>query len=541
MGTSELEKTVTPKFRDRIADRYRKDKYAFWLAALVLAFLIINTIRCAFLGVHVDEANWFMQTRHLQAGYFFHPPFIVYQLFLTTKIFGSNAIGLRIGSILFTAGTLVMIYLLSLEIFRNKGNAFLATLLVGVMPFTNYSLTLGFQDAPFIFFTITMAYLLWRAIYEDKPGYWYAAGLAAGMMLLCNLRSVPILLGVLIFLLASGKGRYWLRRKEPYLAISLMVLLFLPTIIWYASHHFEPITYQLTKRPGFLVDGAAAYLEDIARHVIWETSTLSPPLWFISIFGLAFGGYMSIGQKDNRYGYLFCLSAPAIVLFAITTGPPNWALPAHMFSLVAGASVLSLILARTPDSRLKKWGQIFIVVSLLVAVGYTTAYCYYEATRSAMHNGWQELAAEVDQVRMGMDSDQQPYLAAPAYFIPSEVAYYGDGQWAGYTVAFQVYDNKVIGDNSHYSPWVPLTDLVGKDIIFVDEKLNPDEYDTPPSYWTEKLGPYFARVDEPVVFSEARNGQDHRTFYIYKCYGFKGPDPGMDVKGDVQAYIRDNP
>jgi MFS family permease len=539
LATADLEKTVTPKFRERIADRYRKDKYAFWLAALVLAFLIINTTRSAFLGVHVDEANWFMQTRHLQAGYFFHPPFIVYQLYATTALFGDNALGLRIGSILFTAGTLVMIYLLSLDIFRNKGNAFLATLMVSVMPFTNYSLTLGFQDAPFIFFTVTMAFLLWRALYGDEAKYWYAAGLAAGLMLLCNLRSVPILLGVLIFLLASGKGRSWLRRKEPYLAVSLMVLLFLPTLIWYVSHHFEPITYQLTKRPGFLVDGPLAYLEDVARHIIWEASTLSPTLWFISIFGLAFAGFASIRQKDNRYGYLFCLAAPAIVLFAITSGPPNWALPAHMFSLISGASVLSFILAGSSSKRWKRWGQAFIAVSLLIALGYTTAYCYYEATSSAMHNGWQELAAEVDGVRMSMDGDGQPYLAAPAYFIPSEVAWYGDGRWAGYTVAFQVYDNKVIGDNSHYSPWVPLEDLVGKDIVFVDEKLNPDEYDTPPSYWAEKLGPYFDRVDEPVVFNETRNGQDYRTFYIYKCYGFKGPDPQMDVKGDVQEYIRE--
>ncbi len=46
-------------------------------------------------------------------------------------------------------------------------------------------------------------------------------------------------------------------------------------------------------------------------------------------------------------------------------------------------------------------------------------------------------------------------------------------------------------------------------------------------------------MDEPVVFTETRNGEDYRTFYIYKCYGFKGPDPGMDVKGDVQEYIRE--
>jgi len=124
MTTSDFKDNRIRKLVVRIAGWYRRDRYTFWLVGLVLVFLAVNTIRSAYLGVHVDEANWLMQTRHLQAGYFFHPPFIAYELFVTTALFGKSALALRAGSLVFTAGTLAIVYLLALDIFEDEGKAF---------------------------------------------------------------------------------------------------------------------------------------------------------------------------------------------------------------------------------------------------------------------------------------------------------------------------------------------------------------------------------------------------------------------------------
>jgi len=124
MTTSDFKDNRIPKLVARIAGWYRRDRYAFWLVGLVLVFLAVNIVRSAYLGVHVDEANWLMQTRHLQAGYFFHPPFIAYELFVTTALFGKSALALRAGSLVFTAGTLAIVYLLALDIFEDEGKAF---------------------------------------------------------------------------------------------------------------------------------------------------------------------------------------------------------------------------------------------------------------------------------------------------------------------------------------------------------------------------------------------------------------------------------
>jgi len=413
--------------------------------------------------------------------------------------------------------------------------------MVAVAPYTNSYLLIGYNDPPLIFFTLLTVLFVWRALSRQDNKYWYLAGFTSGLMLLSNLRSVLILLGILLFLLTSKEGRAWLRRKEPYLGMSIMVLLFLPTLVWYASHHFQPITYQLANRPGFLHLGLIAYLRDVASHTVLEMIAVSPLLWLISVFGLLYAGYASIKHRDIRFGYLFWLSAPTFIIFTVTGGQIEWGMPAHVISLISGAAALSILLARTSPRHLKSYVRVFVAASLILAVAITGASWYYFATRYTLFNGWRELAQKVEETRMSMGSDQKPFVASPYYLIPSEVAYYCGYQDYGYTEAFRVYNSKILGDDSHYSPWVPLEDLVGKDFIFIDDKQNPDGYNTPLSFWEQKIRPYFERTEEPIVFIERRRGRDFRTFYIFKCYGFKGPDKQMDVKGDIQAYMRSYP
>lgn len=124
-------------------------------------------------------------------------------------------------------------------------------------------------------------------------------------------------------------------------------------------------------------------------------------------------------------------------------------------------------------------------------------------------------------------------VAFPYSFIGSEIAYYDRGDGLQYTIAFRVYENEVLCDDSSYSPWVPLRDLAGRDFLFVDERDNPDGYATPASYWEWKLAPYFQEVSDPVVLRL----DGGREFYIFLCRGFAGPGGDMDEKGEARRYL----
>lgn len=512
------------------------NKYDVYLAILLVLFVCVHIVRNSLLPVNVDEANWLMQTRHLSAGYFLHPPFIVFQQFAVTRLLGDSPFVLRLGSLVFNTLSLVLIYLFSSEMFTDRRWAFFTVLVVSVLPMLNYWTMNGIQDAPLIFFFLLASFFTWRALTRESTRYWYMAGTAAGLMLLCNLRSTFFFPGILVLLLTTRDFRYWLRRKEPYLALVIVALIFTPTFVWYALRHFEPITYQITNRPGFVRLGITGYLTAVLKHIAWEGIGLSPFVYLLSLFGLVFSGYQGLVRGNHRFRFLFWISAPMVIFFFLTGGPPYWAFPGHVILLIAAVAGLHQVITRTSREYVKRyWLPAFVICFLVTGVVISLAVNIFMGTGS-VYAGWRELAARVDQARLSAGENRPLYIASPYYFIASEIAYYEKDKVAGYTEAFNVYENAIYDGGSDYSPWIPLKKLVGKDLIFVDEKANPDGYETPVGYWMKKLKPYFAEVENPIIFTEKAG---NRTFYIFKCHDFKGGNAAMNSRGDVRRYLRE--
>ncbi len=511
------------------------DKYWYALGLLLLAFVAVGTVRNSLVPVHVDEANWLMQTHHLSAGYFLHPPFIVYQQFVITRLFGTGRFALRVGSLLFTTGSIVLVFSLASSIFKDSRRAFYTALLFAVLPSTNYWLMTGHQDAPFIFFFLAGVLLVWKALDTGRPRYWYLAGLAAGLMLLCNLRSVFFPVGVFLVLITSGERRKWLGRKEPYLALGIAVLLFVPTLVWYGLKHFEPVIYQLTSRAGFLQGGLPGYLRKVFVHVGWENIELTPLIYLFIIFGTAGAAWLGFKRKDPRFTFLFWFSAPMIVFFTITGGQPYWALPGSMAALVAAVECISILLNRDfAGVKARSWKVASLSTFLALAVLVSMMVNVFLAAGS-VHAGWKELSSEVAKVKKVSCSDGETYFASPYYFISSEIAYYEGGSFHGFTVGFNAYEAAVCNSGgSGYTPWTPLAAIKGRDVIFVDEKRNPDGYDTPVGFWESKLHPYFESIERPVIYNLPGSP---RTFYIFACHGFKGVSGDSDCRGEVRSYL----
>ena len=53
---------------------------------LIIMLALLSTIYNAFLPLHGDEAYYWMWSHHLQTGYYDHPPFIAYMIYITNFI-----------------------------------------------------------------------------------------------------------------------------------------------------------------------------------------------------------------------------------------------------------------------------------------------------------------------------------------------------------------------------------------------------------------------------------------------------------------------
>ncbi|MGQ9474990.1 MAG: glycosyltransferase family 39 protein [Actinomycetota bacterium] len=505
------------------------------LALLLGCFFVFHLLKNLFLGVHPDEANWWMQSRNLSAGYYFHPPFTAYMVRAGTLVFGDGSLGLRMAHLLFATASLGLLFLLCRELGLDGRWSFLSTLLVAFLPFANYWMTMVVVDTPMILFSLLFSLFAWRAVRRGNGNYWYLAGLAAGFMLLCKLQSAFYILGLFLFLLTYPASRAWLRRREPYIGLALALLVMVPTLAWYARHRFQPIFSQLTSRPGFLHGGPGEYLVEVAKHVAWEALVLTPFVYLFSLFGLVYGCWRGFLEKRDQLLFPFWLALPGFAFFTITGGPPRWGFSFHLYSLVLAMVCAAAILRESsqPSAR-RLWTAIYGVLFLAPCLTLTLLSLYL-AAGSSLQTGWKEVAEEVRKEAWEAREKwgENPVVASPYYFISSEIAYHNRGEDLECTIAFRVYENEVMCDDSTYSPWVPLKDLVGRDFLFVDEKDNPDGFQTPISYWERKLVAYFREVSDPVVL---RLGGE-RELYIFFCRGFEGPSGDMDERGEVRRYL----
>jgi hypothetical protein len=159
-------------------------------------------------------------------------------------------------------------------------------------------------------------------------------------------------------------------------------------------------------------------------------------------------------------------------------------------------------------------------------------------TGSQIWNVWKPLTAKIEQAKYSMGEGNRVYFASPHYYLPSEIGHLEKDKFAGYTVIFRAYEQQnAAAATSDYTPWTSPKKLVGKDILFVAEKQSSDGFDTPSSFWVQKMKPYFDRVDKPIVFRTKKFSTKYREFYLIRAYGFKGPDSKMDNPGEARRYV----
>lgn len=124
--------------------------------------------------------------------------------------------------------------------------------------------------------------------------------------------------------------------------------------------------------------------------------------------------------------------------------------------------------------------------------------------------GWQELATRVSEVKKEMGEDT--FIFGHEYKIPSEITFY--------TPHHEVtYAGEIIGEKGlQYSYWTQFNKLISKNAIFVTS--NAQRYRN-----IEKLKSHFNSVAEDFPLKIIHRNKVFRIFYLYRCYGYKGPNP----------------
>ncbi len=240
-----------------------------WIAVAVVVRLVLAYL----LPVTGDEAYFFVWARHLDYGYYDHPPMVAWWLYPLQQLSNAEFV-LRLPAV-------VVPLLLGYGIYRflepyGRDQARLATLLFLFTPLY-LVLPITTTDTPLLLFAFLSAMALTRA-WERESGWCYLlAGLLLGLAFLSKYFAVLLGIAYLAAFVLTHKGR---RRWRGFVLLALGVVpAAVLNIAWNALHCWDNILFNLFNRN---TDAAFSW-DKPALYLLIQLYVLTPVLLYYAV------------------------------------------------------------------------------------------------------------------------------------------------------------------------------------------------------------------------------------------------------------------
>lgn len=471
-----------------------------------------------------DEAHYWEWSRRLDWSYYSKGPLVAFLIGISTRLGGHTEFWVRLPAVLLGTALAGIAYVLTRRIFQSERAAFLSVVFLSLMPLYAAGSFLMTIDPPFVFFWGLASLCLCHAVRRRSQAAWYGAGIAFGFGLLSKYTMLMLLPCVLLWLLASPRLRPWLRRREPYEAACLGLLIFSPVVVWNIRHSWlsgRHVLVQAGSGSGWTIGSS---LLGGPEFLGTQLGVVSPFLFVLMLLAVTWAWQEGLRQSRDDLLLLACFSAPVFLFFQAwsfaTKVQANWAAHAYVTAAVAAAGW---------SETWPRWGEhrqttrrlngllraSIILPALLLPVALFPDVLGLFGARvpaavdlvSKRLRGWPELGRAVrEQMR---SVPRPPFLVSDRYQIASELAFYVEGHP-------QVFNANLGRRMNQYDLWGGWDELRGRDGLFVTYGSGE-----PPG----ELRSAFQQVEQVRVVSIVHRGQPLRDFSIYWGRDFQGFPP----------------
>jgi hypothetical protein len=303
-----------------------------WAVAVVVAVLVAAKLAVGW-GTDLvgDEAYYTLWSFHpLQAGYYDHPPGVVWFIKAGQFLFGESAFASRVVTILATIVCALAVWRTGIALFADRTIAALATLWFTLSAGGAVGLLIVTPDAPSMMFWILAVWAAAELHRSANANWWLAFGLFAGLGLDSKYTGFFLGAGIVLWLLAYRGTRAWLRSWQLYAGGILALVLFWPVVQWNIGHDFASLQFQLG-RSTEATPSLARFARYFPEYIATQAALLWPGLFLFAVAGCVLFVRNRGRRSDPAVGLLVLTAAPAIVYFAFhamhSRVQGNWTLP----------------------------------------------------------------------------------------------------------------------------------------------------------------------------------------------------------------------
>jgi hypothetical protein len=493
---------------------------ALW--ALIAASGLLRLAWAASLGPITNEAYYYLYARHLDWGYFDHPPMVALVSRVGMALLGGAplVLALRSGFIVLFAGSTWLIARLTARPYGPRAGFFAALALNMAGYFGLVVGTTASPDGPLLFFWLLTLDRLAVALERPRRATaWLAAGSAWGGAMLSKYPAVLLPAGFVSYLLVCPRARLCLRTPGPYAALALGSVLFAPVVAWNAAHHWASFTFQGSRAMNSLWPRPELLAEAVGIGALF----LFPWIWLPLVAIL----FRLLGRRPRRWtgpeAFLVSQAVPALVLFLGVASfrhiMPYWPLIGFVSLMPLLGREWSAILDSHPvrGRQLAFFAAVPVVVAGLVVAQARLGllqdgrgrYLGLVAPRDdpmVELYGWDQVAMELEC--RGLLDGPQTFVLTDSWRQSAQIAFATREQ-----VPVACYHEDARG----FTYWSGPGDRVGWDAVFVEAS----DHATEPVDATR----WFRKVEPLGEFPIRRGGATVRTVRLYRCLHQLGPFP----------------
>ncbi|HET6245972.1 MAG: glycosyltransferase family 39 protein [Bacteroidetes bacterium] len=222
------------------------------LLIVLSGWFLLNLLQAYFTGLIHDEAYYWVYTKHLNWGYFDHPPGVALFIKAGYALLGGE-LGLRLMVVISNTLAIWIMW----ELIKNyTNNIKLFFLVVFSIILVHVGGFIAVPDTALIFFTAVFFYFYRKYLNEDNLKYTLILAVIVACMLYSKYHGILVVFFTLI-------SNLQLLKRKSFWAISILaLLLFFPHIYWQYLNGFPSLKYHLAGRSkeAYNIEFTLAYL-----------------------------------------------------------------------------------------------------------------------------------------------------------------------------------------------------------------------------------------------------------------------------------------